>query len=405
MSVGFKTIRKILQKIIKDPASASFRKPVNLNEYPDYYSKVKEPIDLSTIKTKLYENKYEIGYQFASDMRLLWSNSFLYNKRGSELYQITLVLSSVFEKLMRGNESLVLSHDYDYSKKHKKIDEKPIEKSIEKVIEKPEAKSEEKADEKTTENLDNDIQEPIEAKKTPRKKRKTANKKPITLIEDEKEPENNSENLPNNSQELSENIKTPKLKRRAANEKPMTIIEKKKLCLDIKKLNQRFLNGVLEIVKKCMDINGKQFEFDIDKLPAGICRELEKYVKFCMKSCSGKQRKRNPANSKDKQNLNDQQPGSSEMKIEELRMPQQVQSLMQKNYEEELIGNINSSESENENESDMELMHDVGLIPPNKEDSESLPRASNIWNEASDKCFMPSKFNKQNSAAEIIEIN
>ena len=65
-------------------------------------------------------------------------------------------------------------------------------------------------------------------------------------------------------------------------EKPMSLLEKKSLCQSIKNLEPKHLKGVLEIVKECMDIKGEELEFDIDKLPPRVCRELDVYVKNCL---------------------------------------------------------------------------------------------------------------------------
>jgi hypothetical protein len=67
-------------------------------------------------------------------------------------------------------------------------------------------------------------------------------------------------------------------------EKTMTLQEKKSLCQNIKKLDPKFLRGVLDIVQECMDFQGEELEFDIDKLPSKVCRELEKYVKQCLQN-------------------------------------------------------------------------------------------------------------------------
>eukprot|EP00358_Blepharisma_japonicum_P004489 CAMPEP_0202949822 /NCGR_PEP_ID=MMETSP1395-20130829/16647_1 /ASSEMBLY_ACC=CAM_ASM_000871 /TAXON_ID=5961 /ORGANISM="Blepharisma japonicum, Strain Stock R1072" /LENGTH=237 /DNA_ID=CAMNT_0049653185 /DNA_START=477 /DNA_END=1187 /DNA_ORIENTATION=- len=75
-------------------------------------------------------------------------------------------------------------------------------------------------------------------------------------------------------------------------EKPMTLNEKKVLCSNIKKLDPKYLKGVLDIVQECMNVQGEELEFDIDKLPSNVCRELEKYVKQCLANASRSQSKK-----------------------------------------------------------------------------------------------------------------
>ena len=67
-------------------------------------------------------------------------------------------------------------------------------------------------------------------------------------------------------------------------DKPMSFLEKKSLCQSIKNLDPKYLKGVLDIVKECMDIQGEELEFDIDKLPPKVCRELDIYVKQCLQA-------------------------------------------------------------------------------------------------------------------------
>ena len=74
--------------------------------------------------------------------------------------------------------------------------------------------------------------------------------------------------------------KTPQIK--SLKDKKMTSLEKKQLCQSLKKLDPKYLNGVLKIVKGSMNIQGDELEFDVDKLPHKVCRELERYIKQCL---------------------------------------------------------------------------------------------------------------------------
>lgn len=71
-------------------------------------------------------------------------------------------------------------------------------------------------------------------------------------------------------------------------EKPMTITEKNILGNKIKMLNQDQMKGILHILSdQCsIDNNSKFFEFDIDTLSTKKLRDLEKYVKKCLKENS-----------------------------------------------------------------------------------------------------------------------
>lgn len=69
------------------------------------------------------------------------------------------------------------------------------------------------------------------------------------------------------------------------NEKPMTTEEKKDLGDNIKKLDKMQLKGIVELLKESInhDNNSKYFMFDIEQLTVRKCRELEAYVRGCLK--------------------------------------------------------------------------------------------------------------------------
>lgn len=52
--------------------------PIKLN-IPDYFDIVKEPMDLSTIRTKLNSNQYMRATEFVRDVTLMFDNCILYN--------------------------------------------------------------------------------------------------------------------------------------------------------------------------------------------------------------------------------------------------------------------------------------------------------------------------------------
>ena len=83
-------------------------------------------------------------------------------------------------------------------------------------------------------------------------------------------------------------------------EKPMTLHEKKLLGQNIRKLDKKDLRGVYEIVKENMEIKHDSVEFDLDTLPAKVCRELERYVKQKLATYA-KQKKKEPDNGREKQ--------------------------------------------------------------------------------------------------------
>jgi bromodomain-containing protein 3 len=77
-----------------------FNEPVNAEELgcTDYYTIIKNPMDLGTVKKKLEEGQYTSPEQFAEDVRLIWANAKLYNPPGNDVHHMATSLEEVFEK-------------------------------------------------------------------------------------------------------------------------------------------------------------------------------------------------------------------------------------------------------------------------------------------------------------------
>ena len=84
---------------------------------------------------------------------------------------------------------------------------------------------------------------------------------------------------------LQEN-KTKKKKLLPFHTKQISSIDKKKLSDNIRGLPEEQLKGILNLIDKRTEITDKEgfFELDVDKLSEVRLRELEKYVRSCLKS-------------------------------------------------------------------------------------------------------------------------
>lgn len=103
----------ILCKLQRHPCALPFLHPVDPSLVPGYSSIIKEPMDLSTVEAKLRSGHYASAYEFAGDVRTIWSNSFAYNQQGSEIYRATVELSGCFEDWFRLNEGLLFTSRSD----------------------------------------------------------------------------------------------------------------------------------------------------------------------------------------------------------------------------------------------------------------------------------------------------
>lgn len=65
-------------------------------EYPDYYTLIKKPIDMAKINTKLYGDQYQTLDDFLSDFQLMFDNACRYNEPDSQVYKVVFVVFILF---------------------------------------------------------------------------------------------------------------------------------------------------------------------------------------------------------------------------------------------------------------------------------------------------------------------
>lgn len=235
---GLKKAFKILIALKKNLNAEPFLRPVDpiaLN-IPDYFTIIKEPMDLGTVEKNLLNGVYKSHLEFASDVRKIWSNSFLYNAKGSVVYYMTCEMSNLFEKLYK---------DVEKRAPHDNINE--LQKKIEQLSKELNALS------------SNSMQKPLSKQSSSLKSYHNYSYKP-----------NSIETKGSNQQNM---------------DKPMTLSEKKNLGQNIRKLPAEYLRGVWEIVCDGTNLaqDKEELEFDIETLPARKVRELERYVKSKLK--------------------------------------------------------------------------------------------------------------------------
>lgn len=99
-----KLCQKLLLNLFVHVDSLPFHHKVSKTQVPDYYKVITRPIDLNTILTKLSPQHFE-HYQslesFIIDIRLLFSNCFVYNSAVSEVCKMGRRLEAFFDKLLR----------------------------------------------------------------------------------------------------------------------------------------------------------------------------------------------------------------------------------------------------------------------------------------------------------------
>ncbi|KAI0650813.1 hypothetical protein C8Q79DRAFT_945224 [Trametes meyenii] len=73
-----------------------FHNPIKKSEAPDYHDIVKRPMDLKTIKSRVKDGLIANSLEFQRDIYLMFANAMMYNRPGSEIYNMAeeMMLSS-----------------------------------------------------------------------------------------------------------------------------------------------------------------------------------------------------------------------------------------------------------------------------------------------------------------------
>lgn len=71
--------------------------PIALN-IPNYHEIITQPMDLSTVQSKLSNNQYENGDEFAADVKLIFQNCYKFNPEGTDVNMMGHKLEEIFDK-------------------------------------------------------------------------------------------------------------------------------------------------------------------------------------------------------------------------------------------------------------------------------------------------------------------
>ncbi|KAL2076593.1 hypothetical protein ACEWY4_027810 [Coilia grayii] len=72
-------LRDVTRRLATDKRFLIFSKPVDIEEVSDYLEVIRQPMDLSTIMTKIDTHKYLVAKDFLADVNLICSNALEYN--------------------------------------------------------------------------------------------------------------------------------------------------------------------------------------------------------------------------------------------------------------------------------------------------------------------------------------
>ncbi|XVE54522.1 hypothetical protein DITRI_Ditri03aG0088500 [Diplodiscus trichospermus] len=94
-----KQCETLLNRLMQHNFGWVFNSPVDVVKLniPDYFTFIKHPMDLGTVKKKLVSGQYPSPLDFAADVRLTFSNAMTYNPPGNDFHYMAETLSKYFE--------------------------------------------------------------------------------------------------------------------------------------------------------------------------------------------------------------------------------------------------------------------------------------------------------------------
>lgn len=92
--------QRIMKHLLNDhPIAGFFKDPVDTSLYPTYRTIVQTPSDISTIRRRLKNKKYDKLSQWNDDVELIFSNAVKFNGKGTDPERFAKQLQIAFEKL------------------------------------------------------------------------------------------------------------------------------------------------------------------------------------------------------------------------------------------------------------------------------------------------------------------
>ncbi|XP_077326343.1 bromodomain-containing protein 1 isoform X4 [Lithobates pipiens] len=94
-------LRTVLEQLQEKDSAHIFSQPVNLSEVPDYLDHIKLPMDFSTMKKQLEDQRYSNLNEFEEDFNLIIENCMKYNAKDTIFYRAAVRLRDQGGALLR----------------------------------------------------------------------------------------------------------------------------------------------------------------------------------------------------------------------------------------------------------------------------------------------------------------
>ncbi|RWR86493.1 transcription factor GTE4 [Cinnamomum micranthum f. kanehirae] len=261
LSRAFKECGGVLSKLMKHKHGWVFNTPVNVKALGlhDYYTIIKHPMDLGTVKSRLNKNWYKSPREFAEDVRLTFRNAMTYNPKGQDVHVMAEQLLSIFEERWAALEA------------DRKLGDNRF-------------------------NVDREFNQPLAnlmRKAPPKEMKRTLDRSESTNFGIDPKPKAASFTS-------TGRVAAPKKpKAKDPNKRDMTYDEKQKLSANLMNLPPEKLDNIVHIIRKrnpTIYHHDDEIEVDIESFDAETLWELDRLVTNYKKSLSKNKKKAELAN-------------------------------------------------------------------------------------------------------------
>lgn len=90
----------LIESISSYKYASAFLHPVNESSAPNYYSLVKKPRDLKTIKQMVKDGRIQTNMELEREILLMFANAIMYNKTGTDIYEWTKEMQLEVDKMI-----------------------------------------------------------------------------------------------------------------------------------------------------------------------------------------------------------------------------------------------------------------------------------------------------------------
>ncbi|XP_044493198.1 transcription factor GTE4-like isoform X3 [Mangifera indica] len=286
----FKNCSYLLERLMKHKFGWVFNKPVDVKGLGlhDYYTIIKHPMDLGTVKVRLTKKLYKSPKEFAEDVRLTFNNAILYNPKGQDVHVMAEQLLKIFEEKWAKIEA-----EYSFSGRLEMGNDSGLPTSTSRTTPVPLAPACTPA--------------PVPAPATPFHipvPTPTPVDIPVPALSPQSAEVRNFEKVESIAMHVDQKtiisahqVKTLDLKKPEAKDpemRDMTYEEKQRLSLNLQDLPSDKLDHVVQIIKKRNPVLSQQddeIEVDIDSFDPATLWELDRFVNNYKKSLTDNRRK------------------------------------------------------------------------------------------------------------------